>query len=360
LLSAAFSLLALCQGVGAAENKPSKLLYGRIDAIGDMCSSAGVTLASRKMPTTVESIRPGSSAFYSGLAEGDKILSGNIEKNRLSLQIERKGQRYAVTLNTLYNPLATEHPLEGKAKRQLLTGSAQQEATSLSELSKYDIVMVVDRSGSMNESVDGGLTKWKWCANNIADFTAKIKPYISGQGIELVTFGTNYTTEKNVSPESVTTIFSKQTPQGSTDLSAPLKALFDQHFSQSSKKPMLIAVFTDGMPNRGAFLNDVIIDATKKMRDPGEIRIIFMQIGNEFEGRALLESLDNYLVHNGAQYDIVDSVAFGNMKKGILEPLIITIHHDWHPVAGKGTQPAEPPPDTVYKIEPPPKKPSEP
>jgi hypothetical protein len=356
----------LCQGVVASEtaSKPSKVLYGRIDAIGDMCSSAGVTLSSRKMPTTVESIRPGSSASYSGLEEGDKVLSGNIEDNRVSLLIERKGKQYAVKLNTMYNPLKAEVGKEGKTKSDSLKGAAQQEATSLSELAKYDIVLVVDRSGSMNEPVDGGgLTKWKWCSDNISEFTNKIKPYLTGEGIELVTFGMTYTVQKNCSPESVNGLFSKESPQGNTDLASPLKALFDQHFSSSSKKPMLIAVLTDGMPNRGAFLNDVIIDATKKMRYPDEIRIVFMQIGNEFEGRALLETLDNYLVHNGAAYDIVDSVAFGNMRQGILDPLVITIRHDWHPVTKHGPESTVPEPvhtESTYKIEPPPRKPSEP
>jgi len=357
----------LCQSVSASDtaNKASKTLYGRIDAIGDMCSSAGVTLSSRNMPTTVESLRKGSAAYYSGLAEGDKVLSGKIENDKLSLLIERNGKQYAVKLNTMYNPLSPETAKEGKTKTDILKGSAREEATSLSELAKYDIVLVVDRSGSMNEPVDGaaGVTKWKWCAENISDFTAKIKPYLTGEGIELVTFGTSFTIQKNCSPEAVKALFAKQTPEGSTDLSAPLKALFNQHFLENSKKPMLIAVMTDGMPNRGAFLNDVIIDATKKMHSPEEIRLVFMQVGNEFDGRALLETLDDYLVHSGAAYDIVDSVAFGNMKNGILDPLIITIRHDWHPVTKPGPVSSTVPEvhtESTYKIESPPKKPSEP
>jgi hypothetical protein len=363
LLLSVLSLLS--QGVFASEaaNKTSKTLYGRIDAIGDMCSSAGVTLSSRSMPTTVESLRPGSASYYSGLAEGDKVLSGKIEDNRVSLLIERNGKQYAVKLNTMYNPLSPEIAKAGKARTDTLKGVARQEGTSLSELARYDIVLVVDRSGSMNEPIDdGGVSKWKWCSDNISDFTAKIKPYLTGEGIELVTFGTSYTIRKNCSPEAVKALFSRQLPEGATDLSAPLKALFNQHFLENSKRPMLIAVFTDGMPNRGAFLNDVIIDATRKMRSPEEIRLVFMQIGNESDGRALLETLDNYLVHNGAAYDIVDSVAFGNMKRGLLEPLIITIRHDWHPVSKSGPESTVPEVHTesTYKFEPPAKKPSEP
>jgi von Willebrand factor type A domain len=264
----------------------------------------------------------------------------------------------------LYHPLSPETPKQGKLATQVLKGEAQREAASLSELGRYDIVLVVDRSGSMSEPVDGsGTTKWQWCSHDISEFTGKIKPYLTGDGIELVTFNTSYTIEKNCTPDTVNAIFAKQSPEGSTDLAAPLKALFDQHFRESPKRPMLIAVLTDGMPNRGATLNDLIIDATRRMHSPDEIRLVFMQVGNEFEGRALLETLDQYLVHNGAAYDIVDSVAFGNMRRGILDPLIVTIRHDWHPVIKPGTENSVPPPihtEASFKIEPPPKKPSEP
>jgi len=346
-----------------AASKDSKILHGHIDTLADMCSSAGVTLSSKSMPTTVEDIRAGSSAYYSGLSNGDKIISGKVDDDKLSLLIERNGKQYAVKLNTMYNPRPVADDKRDKSHIDSAEIAKNQEKEALSELGKYDIVLVVDRSGSMNEPIDGaGTSKWKWCGDNISVFTDKIKPYLSGAGIELVTFGTTYTTQKNCSPETVKSLFSKQSPQGSTDLSGPLKALFDQHFLESANRPMLIAVMTDGMPNRGVILNDVIIEATRKMRSPDELRLVFLQIGNEIEGRAFLETLDHYLVHSGAAYDIVDSVAFGTMGKGISDPLIKTIRHDWHPVMKRGPEVAPPERrESNYKSEPPPpRKPSEP
>ncbi len=338
-----------------------KTLHGYVDSLGDMCSSAGVTLSSQNIPTTVENVRAGSSAYYSGLTEGDKIIAGSVVDDKLNLLIQRNGKQYAVKLNTLYNPRATE--TDKRSKASTADAAKQEEKDALSELGKYDIVLVVDRSGSMNEPVDGaGATKWKWCADNISEFTGKIKPYLTGTGIEVVTFGTSYSIQKNSSPEEVKELFSKQSPQGSTDLGAPLKAVFDQHFLEGGTRPMLIAVMTDGMPNRGAILNNVIIDATRRMRSADEIRLVFMQIGSEFEGRAFLETLDNYLVHNGAKYDIVDSVAFGTMGKGMVDPLIKTVRHDYHPVMKKGPEVATPErQESNYKTgSPQPKKPSEP
>jgi len=343
----------------------SKTLHGYVNSLGDMCSSAGVTLSSQSIPATVENVRAGSSAYYSGLTDGDKIIAGSVVDDKLSLLIERNGKQYAVKLNTLYNPRSAE--TEKKGKPSNADTAKQEEKEALSELGKYDIVLVVDRSGSMNEPVDGaGTTKWKWCAENISEFTGKIKPYLTGTGngagIEVVTFGTNYTIQKSSSPDQVKELFSKQSPKGSTDLAGPLKALFDRHFLEGATRPMLIAVMTDGMPNRGAILNDVIIDATRRMRSPEEIRLVFMQIGNDFEGRAFLETLDNYLVHNGARFDIVDSVAFGTMGKGMVDPLIKTVRHDFHPVMKKGPEVLIPErPESNYKTSsPPPKKPSEP
>ena len=362
LLLAALSLLATPTDAGDTPKKDNKTLYGRINMVDEMCSSAGVTLASKSMPTTVENLRAGSPAYYSGLAEGDRVLSGSVSNNKVVLQIERNGKKYAVQLATMYNPLQAEDAKAGKAKSPVLNGSAQQ-VDSLSELSKYDIVLVVDRSGSMNEPLNGssGISKWKWCEDNISQFASQIKPYLTGDGLELVTFGTSYTIQKYCTPETVKEVFAKEKPSGATDLASPLKALFAQHLAGNVKKPMLIAVLTDGMPNRGSVLNDVIIDATHNLHSAEEVRLVFMQVGNEFEGKALLQTLDDYLVHNGATFDIVDSVAFGNMTKGLLEPLRITIAHDWHPVL---THKAEGPPSThiehSYEITPPVKKPSEP
>jgi hypothetical protein len=365
LFLTALSLLTPPLSAADMPKKENKTLYGRIDMIGEMCSSAGVTLASRNMPTTVENLRAGSPAYYSGLAEGDRVLAGSVENNKVVLQIERNGKKYAVQLATMYNPLQAESAKTGKTKSPVLSGSAQQLASSLTLISKYDIVLVVDRSGSMNEPVNGssGLSKWQWCEDNISQFTSQIKPYLTGDGIELVTFDTSYTIQKNCTPETVKEIFAKEKPSGATDLASPLKALFAQHFAGNLKRPMLIAVLTDGMPNRGSVLNDVIIDATHRLHSAEEVRLVFMQVGNEFEGKALLQTLDDYLVHNGATFDIVDSVAFGNMTKGLLEPLCITIEHDWHPVL-TGVGQGEPPPSShierSYEITPPVKKPSEP
>ncbi len=311
-------------------------LYGHVDQVMYALGSAGVTLDADKLPALVGNVRLGSPAYYAGLAENDKVLSGKIDNNKLYLLFERGEKRYSLNVNTSPIDLAKEQPK--KDKSQIPTLSVVPKTAPIVEVSEeekekrigdYDVVVVIDTSGSMGFNLSSEpATKWEWCSNYIHTFAQKMRPYIKG-GIKIVTFNASYNVESHCTPERVEEIFASTTPRGGTDMGSPLNEVFKEHFDGPRDRPLLVAVLTDGMPNLGPKVEDVIIDATRNMRSPKEIRMTFLEIGEEFDGRNLIKLLDDYLVYEGAKYDIVDSLVFEQVKRmGLAEALVRAINEE--------------------------------
>jgi hypothetical protein len=77
----------------------------------------------------------------------------------------------------------------------------------------------------------------------------------------------------------------------------------------------MIAVFTDGIPSNGPRIEQVLINATKEMRSAREVQVTFLAVGEDYHGASLLKYLDEFLVHDGAQYDVVQTVDFKQLKQ---------------------------------------------
>jgi von Willebrand factor type A domain len=304
-------------------NKKTKL-YGQIDEVNYALSAAGVTLDADKLPALVGNVRLGSPAYYGGLAENDKVLQGKIQDNKLNLLIERGGKRYSLSVNTSPIDLSKEQPKKDGGQIPVLSVVPKEAPVVEKEkqISDYDVVIVIDTSGSMNFHLSSEpATKWQWCATYIHDFAEKLRPLLTG-GLTIVRFNNTFDIEQHCSPERVETIFQSTTPVGGTDMATPLSAVLKNYLASSRARPLLVAVLTDGMPNLGPKVEDVIIDATRDMRSPAEIRMTFLEIGEEFDGRNLIKLLDDYLVYEGAKYDIVDSLTFDQVRQmGLSEAL---------------------------------------
>ena len=194
------------------------------------------------------------------------------------------------------------------------SGMAQQDRVSLQRLSKYDIVLMIDCSGSMARYLSSmPQRKWRWCQNNIVSFAQRIRPFV-GDTITLVTFNDNYRVLRNCTPEAVESTFTSTYPNGDTNIASPLDAILREYLFSPRSRPLLIAIMTDGQPNHGGSVSQVIISASQQMRYPGEIKITFLEVGEEFEGRSFLKFLDDSLISQGARYDIVDTLTFDQVR----------------------------------------------
>ncbi|MBA4079339.1 MAG: hypothetical protein C0508_30200, partial [Cyanobacteria bacterium PR.023] len=69
-------------------------LSGEVNVLAGACAASGITIKDNKLPTVIEKVRMGSAAAYAGLAQGDRVLNGQIGQNKMFLAIERAGKKY--------------------------------------------------------------------------------------------------------------------------------------------------------------------------------------------------------------------------------------------------------------------------
>lgn len=177
-------------------------------------------------------------------------------------------------------------------------------------LSEYDSIVLIDRSGSMDGAAKGFSNRWA-AAKEITVGIATLAAQVDDDGITVITFGGQFNASKDVvdgvkDAASVAAIFSGKGPGGSTPTAEALDAAFAKKFA--SGKKAVIFVVTDGEPNDQGAVKTSILNAAAKLTDASEIRILFLQVGDNAEAARYLDDLDNHL--SGAKFDIVNAITF--------------------------------------------------
>ncbi len=179
------------------------------------------------------------------------------------------------------------------------------------DLTKYDFVIAVDKSGSMTLPGSHGLSCWEEAKEAVSAIAVKAAEF-DADGLTLVTFANTHTITDGVTPEKVSEVFSSQEPNGGTDTAAMLRAVFDRYNAakaQGEAKPVILLVITDGAPNSKDAVKAEIKAFAETLTDNGsgdtdEFGILFIQIGDDAEATKFLIDLDDNL---GAKFDIVDT-----------------------------------------------------
>lgn len=222
------------------------------------------------------------------------------------------------------------------------TGLTQVE---LARLAAHDIVLLVDKSGSMSTadcpgkgsgsgaakvaSVVGPLlvgaspfsaSRWSWCHSQ-TERMAKLTENVLPQGFSVVVFDSRFEVFPHVTVDGLADIFRKNRPGGGTNLAEPLDCVFRDYFNRkrtpgASVKPLLIGVITDGCPNFPRPVHDVIIRATHSISNANDITIVFFLIGGQdHTGEEFVHDITHNLLREGASFNIVKSVSFHDLKK---------------------------------------------
>ena len=278
----------------------------------------------------------GSPAYYGGLQENDVIIKGNLTNNRLQITFKRGAMIYGLDLATeagsgkpvtALKGTAADSKLAAQTNSANLTAAAGQsplqaqlQANSSKDpawrkLQKYDIVMLIDQSGSMNDIVTGdGLSKWDWCKNQLTSFASQALEN-TGRRFTIITFNGEYRLRSNCSAAEVQSTFNNNHPEGATDLATPLDFVLKDYLQHNRANPLLVVVLTDGVPAAPELIEKSIIETTHQMAISEQIKIVFFEIGNDSDGRALIRQLDAGLVSEGARYDIVDANTFERLQQ---------------------------------------------
>lgn len=333
-----------------------KLLEAGLD-----CVKAGNAV----LPARVVHVKPHSQADNEGVEPGDLILSVTPKDNTIDIVEERHGAKYSLNLTcypdfakpkAVSNDVKTEQPMlakvedipppsgwrepsnaradtspldpdsqmEGRSPQSDTQANDQRNnasntslATSVSEqeqrrvLSGHDVVIMIDKSGSMNtRDCPNGLSRWDWCKQQALSLAQESESYLP-DGITLVVFSNESRVFPHVHVKEIAKVFEKYSPGGPTNTG---EALYDRlrsyldarQANAKTTKPIVIAVITDGEPTDGRMSANSIISATRQMHKPDEISITFLQVGYEVAGTAVLNELSDKLVDEGAKYDIVD------------------------------------------------------
>lgn len=338
VLMASATLAADVQVVKKATSK----LYGGIETVSYALRAAGITLEADKLPALVSNVRIGSPSAYGGLIANDKVLLASISQDRLNVVFERDGKRYALSVQTSPIDLAKGKPvLDSRSKTLSASISEPQlEQNKYKVVSNYDLVIVIDTSGSMAEPLKTlPLSKWEWCTKFVSSFATGVNPLLNGRGITIVRYSDTHSIHPRCSPVQVLTLLRGTDPVGRTNIGDPLQELLNDFLSGKRDRPLLIALLTDGIPTDGPKVEEVIINATKKMHSKNEVQMMFLEIGEENEGTTLLRYLDNYLVADGAKYDVVSSLAFSELKHlQLVDVLTQMLSEKNELVAGKALQ----------------------
>lgn len=192
-------------------------------------------------------------------------------------------------------------------------------SSELTVLSKYDVVIVLDKSGSMDErDCPGGMSRWDWCRDQMMSLTAQISSVFKN-GITVALYSSDYDIFRNVDLGYVTRIFGENGPSGGTYTGKVMEAVFDDYFARRASNPgtrkLLVQVVTDGDPSDKGALIAAISRASQMINSPGEITVNFLQIGHEEAGARTLAKLDSGMASEGAKFDIVRVEPFAAVER---------------------------------------------
>ncbi len=174
-----------------------------------------------------------------------------------------------------------------------------------------DWYLLVDKSGSMNEPVKAGSSLTRWAeAQEATTALARFAEGFDDDGISVVLFSNGHTTHDNITSggDLVKKLFTDNGPNGNTNTAGALLSVTDAYFARkaanaSETKPLIIFIVTDGEPNSKQELQDAIVAIANKVDNVDEIRINFIQVGDNKEAKQYLHHLDSELT---CKFDIVN------------------------------------------------------
>lgn len=315
------SFIAQAGEPGPKRDGNKQLLKGEIGSTARFSGSVrssplGFEAISTSGKSTITRVTTGTEAWARGLQPGDTVVDEKALGGTVSVTIERGGKRYQANLAATGSAPGSAPP----TFPALRGDSALQQR--LAVLSNHNVAMIIDKSGSMaTRDCPGNISRWNWCGEQTRTLTAAT----SGcgclkDGITIVVFSEGFSVYNNATVKQISEIFADSYPDGTTGTGDALQSQIDAYFLRKSRNPdktapAVIAVVTDGEPNKPEQVRQVIIDATRRMTDPNELSITFLQVGAAPWGAALLHELDDNLVNEGAVYDIVDTKSFTQLER---------------------------------------------
>jgi PDZ domain len=375
LFSSLLSFAVLCTAVNSygadteTNSNPSQPLQGKAAAFGVLSEEIQAKMGFKcatddNEDVAISDVVPGTAAADCALHKGDLILDAQLEGNALAITIQRDGQIFKARLRELSkeppvfvvqkakmdnrptkpftlnaeqrvvndNQLVPENAKADKTPRLSNLGAnrfALQADQNFKMLADYNMELIVDRSMSMNKlDCPDGLSRWRWCGAQAARLAQSLSPYVP-HGLTIIPFATEYDVFEHATAQSIDYLFNKMNLQQGTRLFEPLTERLDNYFThhKPATKPLLIVVITDGVPVpkfEPELVKKELVEASQRMTSPGEVTVIFCQIGSQDRfGQRYLSELDENLISYGARYHFVHTISFDDLQQMGLGPALV-------------------------------------
>jgi hypothetical protein len=153
-------------------------------------------------------------------------------------------------------------------------------------LTKYDIVLLCDDSGSMQNS--NGIppnTRWDELKNTV-NIVIELSTCFDKDGIDIKFL--NRKGKSNVTELSQSKKLFKKSPSGRT----PMVKAIEKAYSLKSDKPMLLIIATDGLPNEGSKEFEKILNKRFKNKKLKDIYVSILACTNEDDVMDWLNKVD--------------------------------------------------------------------
>lgn len=315
-LHAIYAADVMAQKTSPAQKKTPRRLQGRVNQLLELLTAAGIQLEGDAVPGKVAKVNLGTSASYNGIRAGDDLKRAILDGSILILDLQRGDKQFQTRLAT--DKLAQKRlaprvvPIDTSTYTGGLTDGLSDAAVD-ELLRGYDLAIVVDKSGSMKYKFpDSDLdSKWSWCARTVQGLSEHVGDSFGGK-LHLVVFNAEAKVWRDCSLNDVEDVFSSYRPGGLTNISGAIESAAQL----KTKRPLLIAVITDGEPTYGGSVVDTLIDLSQRAGSRGDYVVTFLQIG--LGGDTALnffKVLDEDLVSRGAKFDIVDWKIFAELKR---------------------------------------------
>jgi Mg-chelatase subunit ChlD len=193
---------------------------------------------------------------------------------------------------------------------------------NLDKLKDRDYVVVMDESGSMDETdTPNGLSRWNYMKESVISLGKKLQEY-DPDGITVIPFNGTHKVYENSKSDVISDVFAKHSPDGATVLAPVLDGIFARYEAaraagNTKANGQIVLVITDGQPQDQKAVAQSISNFTQKLNDGRrEFGISFVQVGKDIQAAKFLKSLDDDLKGAGAKYDIVDTVTMDEIVTG--------------------------------------------
>ncbi len=186
---------------------------------------------------------------------------------------------------------------------------------ALQMLADYDVVFIVDDSGSMANS------RWSEALEAVSIVVPLASKYDDdGVDVHFINNPQSYNIQRN---HNVMSKLQNIKPGGRTPLGAKMQQILSKYCRElpprylgknKRHKPLDLIIITDGAPTDGPLVESSIVNAAREMEKRGypqeQIGIQFFQVGNDVDAKNYLEYLDDNLEEKYRIRDIVDTTPF--------------------------------------------------